>query len=119
MPKRRYSIDGEAWVPVAVAAKLLGTNAVGVRKLIAEGNLHSRQSRLGSSIVIVNLKQIADLRAEREQWRAERRPKKQKLSAAPASVASPPPTQRIPGHREQYALPMHDAGLTPPWRRDR
>lgn len=119
MPKRRYEIDGRSWVPLATAAKLIGTNAIGVRKLIEEGKLTARQSRAGSSILIVDLVQVAELRAEREQWRKEREPKKAKLPPAPQSYLAPPKRQRIPGHREQMALPMTDAGLGPSWRRGR
>ena len=72
MPKRQYSIDGEPWIPLSRAAKLLGTNTVGVWTLIEEGKLEGRQSRLGSSIILVNLKRVADLRVAREQWRRER-----------------------------------------------
>jgi len=117
MPKRRYEIDGKSWVPIGQAAKFIGTNASGIGKLIEAGKLTGRQSRAGSSILVVDLTQVAQLRAEREQWRKERKPKKAKLPAAPKSYLVPPKEQRIPGHREQMALPMTDAGLSPPWRR--
>lgn len=110
MPKRRYVIDGEQWVPVAAAARLIGTNALGVRKLISEGALRSRQSRLGSRIIVVDLESILRLRAEREQWRKERRPRMPKAAKSAAQTALPPHPQRLPGHREQLALPMTDSG---------
>ena len=121
MPKARYQIDGEGWVPLSKAAKLLGTNTVHLWKLIEESKLRARPSRVGSSITVVALKELADLRVEREQWRSEakKRQKPKKASTGGTGFGSPAPSQRIPGHREQYALPMHDSGRTPPWRRDR
>jgi hypothetical protein len=117
MPKPRYDLDGEPWVPISKAAKLLGTNVSGVRKLIEEGKLRSRQSRAGSSIIIVALVQIADLRSEREQWRKEREPRKPKVAKSAPFGLLAPKGQRVPGHREQMALPMTDAGKSPSWRR--
>jgi hypothetical protein len=119
MPKRRYEINGRSWVPITQAAKLIGTNALGVHKLIEDGKLSHRHSRAGSAIVVVDLMQVANLRAEREQWRKERQPKKAKLPPTSATYSAPPEEQRIPGHREQMALPMADAGRSPPWRRGR
>lgn len=118
MPKSRYVIDGQPWVPISHAAKLLGTNALGVWKLIEEGTLPAQPSRAGSSITVVNLVWIANLRAEREQFRKERDPRKPKKPKPAASSPLAPRAQRIPGHREQMALPMPDAGRKSPWKRE-
>lgn len=74
MPKDRYELDGRTWLSIARAAKLLGTNAQGVRKLIGEGKLEWRQTRANSSRLMVEEQAIMKLRRERPLIRLKRSP---------------------------------------------
>jgi len=53
MREKPYTIEGKMWVSIARAAKLLRTNAVGIRKLMGEGKLDCRQTRLNSRTFVV------------------------------------------------------------------
>jgi hypothetical protein len=61
--KLRYTIDGRQWLPVSRAAVLLGTNALGIRKLMAEGLLEWRQTRVNSLTFVVREDQVLALRS--------------------------------------------------------
>jgi hypothetical protein len=65
MPKHRYTIDGQSWLPISRAAVLLGTNALGVRKLMGEGALEWRQTRVNSLTFAVREDQVMSLRIQR------------------------------------------------------
>jgi hypothetical protein len=45
MPKLSYDIEGRKWLPISRAAKLLGTNAQGVRKLMSEDGAKAGPTR--------------------------------------------------------------------------
>lgn len=53
MPLARYELDGRTWLPISVAARRLRTNALGVRKLMDDGTLEWRQTRVNSHILVV------------------------------------------------------------------
>jgi hypothetical protein len=61
--ERPYVIEGKTWVSLARAAKLLRTNAVGVRKIIGEGQLDCRQTRVNSRLFVVAFDDVMRLRA--------------------------------------------------------
>ena len=63
MIKRRYTIDGQWWLPMSRAAVLLGTNSLGIRKLMAEGRLEWRQTRVNSRTFVVREDQVLALRS--------------------------------------------------------
>ena len=65
MTKLRYAIEGTSWLPIARAAVLLGTNALGVRKLMAEGALEWRQTRANSRTFVVREDQVLSIRNRR------------------------------------------------------
>lgn len=79
MPKLSYDIEGRKWLPISRAAKLLGTNAQGVRKLMSEGALDWRQSRTNSMTLVVEEKGVLALRLQRPQ----------KLRRSPDPLARP------------------------------
>lgn len=64
MPKDRYEIEGQYWLPISRAAQLLGTNAQGVRKLVADGSLDWRQTRANSCTFVVAERAITALRLQ-------------------------------------------------------
>ena len=64
LTKKRYEIDGEIWLPISRAATLLGTNASGIRKLMAEGALDWRQPRMNSRNFVVREDQVFSLRIQ-------------------------------------------------------
>lgn len=47
-------IEGEAYYSIADTAKMLATNALGVRKLIDSGKLETRQTRFNSRRFVVS-----------------------------------------------------------------
>ncbi len=65
MTKLRYAIEGASWLPISRAAVLLGTNALGVRKLMAEGALEWRQTRANSRTFVVREEQVLSLRNQK------------------------------------------------------
>ena len=73
MPKarQRYEIDGTGWLIVGYAARLLGTSAAGVRKLMGDGTLDWRQVRPNSKILVVDERRVFDLRHQRQRWKKE------------------------------------------------
>ena len=120
MRNRRYSIDGEPWVSVSSAAKLLGKTAANVRKLIEAGELRSRPLRDGSATILVDLKQVADLRVAKEQWRREHA-KARKAPVKPLPVADPMDRGTMSRFRSrlrnqlEFLAPAEDGG--PPGRK--
>lgn len=104
MPKDRYSIDGRTWLSISHAAKLLGTNAQGVRKLMGEGKLDWRQTRANSRTFVVDEQAVIALRKELPN-------KKLMVSADP--LASPPPFEPIRRVRG-FAWDAHHLRLTLP-----
>ena len=46
--KTTYEIDGKSWIKISDAARLLKTNAIGVRKLMGKDVLEWHQSRANS-----------------------------------------------------------------------
>jgi hypothetical protein len=105
MPKLSYEIDGNRWLPISRAAKLLGTNALGVRKLMSEGKLDWRQSRANSMTLVVEEKGVLALRLER--------PPKLRPSPDPlARVRKPEPIRSGGGifteHHLRMTLPVND-----------
>jgi hypothetical protein len=74
MPKDRYDIEGRAWLPISHAAKLLGTNAQGIRKLMGEGTLDWRQTRANSRTLVVDEHGVLALKASRPTVRLRRSP---------------------------------------------
>jgi len=107
MPKLRYEIEGQSWLPIARAAKLLGTNAQGVRKLMGEGALEWRQTRANSRTFVVNEAGVMALKKNRP-------PVKLKRSPDPlARPRNPEPERRARGglwdaHHLRLALPHED-----------
>src|SRR3546814_16571173 len=69
--KHRYEIEGRGWLIASRAAALLGTNAAGIRKLMGDGTLEWRQARTNSSVLVVDERQVFDLRTERPSWTKE------------------------------------------------
>lgn len=69
--KHRYEIEGRGWLIASRAAALLGTNAAGIRKLMGDGTLEWRQARTNSSVLVVDERQVFDLRHERQRWKKE------------------------------------------------
>jgi hypothetical protein len=67
MPKLSYEIEGRKCLSISRAAKLLGTNAQGVRKLMSEGALEWCQSRANSMTLVVEEKGVLALRLQRPQ----------------------------------------------------
>ena len=63
--KQHYEIEGRRWLSIARAAKLLGTNAQGVRKLMGSGALDWCQSRANSTRLVVDEAGVMQLRVER------------------------------------------------------
>jgi hypothetical protein len=74
MSKDRYEIEGRSWLTIVRTAKLLGTNAQGVRKLMGEGVLEWRQTRANSSRLVVDEQAVMALRKERPPVRLKRSP---------------------------------------------
>jgi hypothetical protein len=74
MPKDRYELEGRTWIPISRAAKLLGTNAQGVRKLMGDGTLDWRQSRANSRTFLVEERGVMTLRAKRASPKLRRSP---------------------------------------------
>ena len=54
MSKGRYEIDGKRWMKVGEAARLLKTNAVGIRTMMGDGRLDWRQTRANSRTFVVD-----------------------------------------------------------------
>ena len=71
---QRYEIEGRRWLSIARAAKLLGTNAQGVRKLMGSGALDWCQSRANSTRLVVDEAGVMKLRAERPPARSRKHP---------------------------------------------
>ena len=65
MKKTRYEIEGQGWFTISRAAKLLGTNALGLRKLMGEGLLEWRQVRTDSKTFVVAEDAVMELRRQR------------------------------------------------------
>lgn len=65
MREKPYTIEGKTWVSIARAAKLLRTNAVGIRKLMGEGKLDCRQTRLNSRTFVVLFDDVLKLRQQK------------------------------------------------------
>ena len=65
MRKDHYEIDGRRWLSISRAAKLLGTNAQGIRKLMGEGALEWRQTRANSRTFVVDERAVLELRMTR------------------------------------------------------
>jgi hypothetical protein len=84
--KDRYEIDGRFWIPVGRAARLIGTNAAGLKKLMADGTLDWTQSRANSRILVVDEEAVLRLRGEREQWRKEGGHKREPKKPLPVSL---------------------------------
>jgi hypothetical protein len=74
MPKDRYEIEGRTWLPIARAAKLLGTNAQGIRRLMSEGTIEWRQTRANSRTFVVDEARVTALRLERPAPKLKRSP---------------------------------------------
>ena len=51
---KRYDIDGKRWMKVSDAARLLKTNAVGIRTMMGDGRLDWRQTRVNSRTFVVD-----------------------------------------------------------------
>jgi hypothetical protein len=105
VPKLSYEIDGKRWLPLSRAAKLLGTNAQGVRKLMSEGRLDWQQSRANSMTLVVEEKGVLALRLEH--------PPKLRLSPDPLARARRPEPIRSGGgmfteHHLRMTLPVID-----------
>lgn len=49
-----YEIDGRRWIKISEAARLLKTNAVGIRSMMGDGRLDWRQSRANSRMLVVD-----------------------------------------------------------------
>jgi hypothetical protein len=64
MRKLRYELEGTVWLPIARAAKLLKTNASGVRTLMGSGVLEWRQTRANSRTFVVAEDAVMKLRAK-------------------------------------------------------
>ena len=52
--KTTYEIDGKSWIKISDAARLLKTNAIGIRKLMGDGRLEWHQSRANSRTLVVD-----------------------------------------------------------------
>ena len=74
MPKDRYEMEGRTWLPISRAAKLLGTNAQGIRKLMADSTLEWRQSRANSRTLVVDELAVMALRRDRPTPKLKRSP---------------------------------------------
>lgn len=74
MPKDHYELEGRVWLPISRAAKLLGTNAQGVRKLMADGTLEWRQTRANSRTLVVDQQGVLTLRKARPTPKLKRSP---------------------------------------------
>lgn len=64
MRERPYEIEGKLYVSLGRAAKLLSTNGVSVRRLVGEGKLACRQTRVNSRTFVVAYDDIMKLREE-------------------------------------------------------
>jgi hypothetical protein len=64
MKKRRYEIEGQGWLTISRAAELLRTNAQGVRKMMGDGSLDWRQTRLNSRTFVVSEQQVMTMRVQ-------------------------------------------------------
>lgn len=62
MRERPYTIEGKTWIGIARAAKLLRTNAMGIRKLMGEGKLECRQTRVNSRTFVVLFEDVKKMR---------------------------------------------------------
>jgi hypothetical protein len=108
VPKDRYEFDGQGWLSIQRAAKLLGTNSQAIRKLMSEGKLEWRQTRANSRTFVVEEKAVLALRQERPAG---------KLIRSPDPLAKPPrpePFRREGGglweaHHLRLTLPVADA----------
>ena len=65
MGKDHYEIEGRRWLSISRAAKLLGTNAQGIRKLMGDGTLDWIQTRASSTKLVVDERAVLELRAAR------------------------------------------------------
>ena len=74
MAKDRYELEGRIWIPISRAAKLLGTNAQGVRKLMSDGTLDWRQSRANSRTFLVEERGVMTCRAQEGAPKLKRSP---------------------------------------------
>jgi hypothetical protein len=62
---KRSEIEGKRWMKVADAARLLKTNAVGIRAMMGDGRLDWRQTRANSRTFVVDeLAVLAMLKAK-------------------------------------------------------
>lgn len=85
MPKSRYELEGRTWLPVSRAAKLLRTNAQGIRKLMGNGTLDWRQSRANSRVLVVDEQAVMKLWREKAPRKLKRSPDPLKMARKPAS----------------------------------
>lgn len=108
MPKDRYEIEGRTWLPISRAAKLLGTNAHGVRKLMGEGTLDWRQTRANSRTFVVEEQGLRALLRNRSP---------SKLLRSPDPLAAPAKLEPVRRTRSS-AWDAHHLRLTLPAERD-
>ena len=92
MRKPAKIIDGRRWISISRAAKLLGTNAQGVRKMMGDGRLDWHQPRANARLV-VDEAMVNQLRLQRPRPRALR---------TPDPLASPP--RAMPERRARGGL---------------
>ena len=100
-------VEGRTWLPISRAAKLLGTNAQGVRKLMADGSLDWRQTRANSCTFVVDEKRVVALSSELPPRKIKRSP--DPLARSPKAE----PMQRTRGsirdaHHLRMTLPITD-----------
>ena len=107
MPKLSYNIEGRTWLPISRAARLLGTNALAVRKLMGEGALEWRQTRANSKTLVVDQAGVLALRKQAPA----------RLDRSPDPLARPPkaPRRRSNGgltlnHHLRMTLPFPEGG---------
>ena len=58
---KRYDIEGRRWIKISEAARILKTNAVGIRKMMGDGRLDWRQTRANSRIFVVEESKVVEL----------------------------------------------------------
>ena len=63
--KLRYVIDGQAWLRISEAARLLGSTPQTIRKWMGNGTLEWRQLRMNSKTLLVEEASVLRLRSER------------------------------------------------------
>lgn len=65
-PTKQVVLDGKVHYSIADTAKMLGTNALKVRKLIGAGKLAARQRRFNSKTFLVSGESIVRFKYPRE-----------------------------------------------------